>query len=249
MTLAPETITHTELVWDTAVALELGGGGDVPAARDAVVRWLHRVDELLSPFREDSDLSRWRAGEADLTDIAPEVAEVLGLAERAARCTGGAFDPTWAGGRPDPTGLTKGWAVDRAAGLARRFGVTEMLIDAGGDVLVAGDRTRRIGIEDPDDPRLLLDVVSGRELCVATSSRRHRGDHVRGAPGVVSASVVGRDLVTADALATAAVAAGSAGAARLLDGRPGVEGFVLFGDRAWWASSGWPGEVHGGTRS
>lgn len=230
------------------VSSELGGS-DPAGARDALVAWLHRVDALLSAHREDSDLGRWRSGRADLADLAPEVREVLDLAARARRCTGGAFDPCWAGGRPDPTGLTKGWAVDRALERMREFGVTEVLIDAGGDVRIAGSRIRRVGIEDPADPQRLLDVVAGRDLCVAPSSRRHRGGHVRGAGGVLSASVVGPDLATADALATAGLAAGGDRAVSLLGGLRGIEALVLFDDRGWWASAGWPGEVHGGART
>lgn len=240
-----DTVRHTELVWDTAVTLELAGG-DACGACAAVVAWLHRVDALLSPFRPGSDLARWRAGAAALDELAPEVAEVLALAEDARRRTDGAFDPGWAGGRPDPTGLTKGWAVDRAIALAGAFGVEDVLVEAGGDVLVAGGRVRRVGVEDPDDPTRLLDVVTGAALCVATSSPRHRGEHVRGRGGVRSATVLAADLATADALSTAAYAAGADGAAALLDAQAGVEAFVLFADRSWWASGGWPGELHGG---
>lgn len=231
-------VAHTELVWDTVVSFELDGG-DAPAAAEAIVAWLHRVDAILSPFREDSDLSRWRRGAASLDDLAPEVSEVLGLAEAARQDTGGAFDPLFGGGRPDPTGLTKGWAVDRAALLARTHGVTHSLINAGGDVRVDGERVRRVGIEDPADPARLLDVVTGSRLSVATTSARHRGEHVVGAGGVLSATVIAADLARADALSTATYAAGGPLP------RPGAEALVVFTDRSWWASRGWPGEVHG----
>jgi thiamine biosynthesis lipoprotein len=60
-------------------------------------------------------------------------------------------------------------------------------------------------------------VVEADDLAVATSGAYIRGDHVvdphTGAPprGVLSVTVVGPDLATADAYATAAFAMGAAG--------------------------------------
>jgi hypothetical protein len=78
-------LVHAEPVWDTVVSLQLvtcDPDVDLPAARDAVVRWVHLVDEVLSTFRPDSDLSRWRAGTCSLADCDPMVEEVLLLAGR-----------------------------------------------------------------------------------------------------------------------------------------------------------------------
>ena len=73
-------------------------------------------------------------------------------ARRCARETGGAFDARAAGLAAglsvDPTGLVKGWAVERAAALLEAAGARRFLIDAGGDVVVRGGAWR-VGIRHP----------------------------------------------------------------------------------------------------
>ena len=41
------------------------------------VRWLHWVDATFSPYRDDSDVSRFGRGALPLAQCAPELAEVL----------------------------------------------------------------------------------------------------------------------------------------------------------------------------
>jgi thiamine biosynthesis lipoprotein len=246
-------LVHTEEVWDTVVSLHLAGPGAEPA-RDAIVSWLHEVDDLLSTFRPETPLSRWRRGELALEDCPPEVREVLALAAEAERRTGGAFEACWSGGRPDPTGLVKGWAADAAVGRALACGVDGVQVNAGGDVRTAGSpgggRPWRLGIEAPGLPGQLLDVVEGHELCLATSGIGRRGAHVlRGgvsARGALSVTVAAPDLAHADAYSTAALALG-AGATDLLrdldaDGCPSL---LVRADAEIIASPGWPG-VHQG---
>ena len=73
----------------------------------------------------------------------------------------------------------------------------------------------RVGIQHPHDPRRRSRRSSRRDdLAVATSGAYVRGDHVvdphTGRPphGVLSVTIVGPDLATADAYATAAFAMG-----------------------------------------
>ncbi|NKY40804.1 FAD:protein FMN transferase, partial [Cellulomonas septica] len=69
-----------------------------------------RLDALLSPFREDSELSRVRRGDLALADAGPELREVERLCRTALARTLGWFDAwRWRDGF-DPTGLVKGWA-------------------------------------------------------------------------------------------------------------------------------------------
>ena len=53
-------------------------------------------------------------GEIGLEEAPPEVAEVLELCRRAREASDGWFDPWAMPGGVDPTGLVKGWAVERA---------------------------------------------------------------------------------------------------------------------------------------
>lgn len=248
-------LVHTEEVWDTVVSLHLHGGRDVVAqAREAIVAWVHEVDDVLSTFRDETPLARWRRGEIALDDCPPAVREVLELAAAAERRTGGAFDPSWSGGAPDPTGLVKGWAADEAVARALRCGVTGVQVNAGGDVRTAGSpgdgRPWRLGVEAPGLPGQLLDVVEGHELCLATSGIDRRGAHVlragRPVRELLSVTVAGPDLARADAYATAALALG-AGAGALLDDldADGFPSLLVGADGEIRPSAHWPGVHHG----
>lgn len=118
----------------------------------------------------------------------------------------------------DPSGLVKGWALERAVDRLVGAGVSRLCINAGGDVVVRGsapDEPWRIGIQHPWQRDKVADVLFVTSGAVATSGRSERGDHVIDprcgypARGLVSATVVGPDLAIADALATAAIAYGS----------------------------------------
>ena len=63
-------------------------------ARAAVERELAAIDRACSRFRDDSDLARVNAGAGRPVKVSPLLLEVLGVALRAARLTGGAVDPT-----------------------------------------------------------------------------------------------------------------------------------------------------------
>jgi thiamine biosynthesis lipoprotein len=246
-------LVHTEEVWDTVVSLHLIGAG-AERARDVIVAWLREVDGLLSTFRPETPLSRWRRGELALHDCPPAVQEVLALADEAERATGGAFDPRWGGGRPDPTGLVKGWAADEAVARALARGVSGVQVNAGGDVRTAGSpaggRPWRLGIEAPGLPGQLLDVVSGHELCLATSGTDRRGAHVLhdGQPvrGALSVTVAGPDLARADAYSTAALALGAQAGPLLAElDADGFPSLLVRADGEIVATPGWPGEQHG----
>ena len=177
--------------------------GDVDAGR--VFAWLRWVDATFSTYRADSEISRLDRGE--LPDPHPLVREVLDRCEALRRETGGYFDAR-AGGRLDPSGYVKGWAVERAAA----FGRGRFLIDAGGDVVLRG--RWRVGIRHPYEHDKLAAAITVADCAVATSGAYERGPHVldpftgRPASGLASVTVVGRDLGTADAYATAAFAVG-----------------------------------------
>jgi thiamine biosynthesis lipoprotein len=174
--------------------------------------WLRWVDATFSPFREDSQISRIERGELVACDAHPLVRDVLARCEALRRETDGYFDARHSGGL-DPCGLVKGWAVDRAAALVRG---RRVCIDAGGDVLVRGGGWR-VGIRHPRERHLLAAALHADDLAVATSGAYERGEHIvdphtrRPPTGVLSVTVVGPDLATADAYATAAFAMGEAG--------------------------------------
>lgn len=206
-------------------------------ALDACFAWLRWVDATFSPYRRDSEISRWGRGALALRDAHPEVRAVLARCDALRRATGGAFDIRFRpGAPPDPSGLVKGWAVERAAALLTRAGVRDFCLDAGGDVAVRGGPWR-VGIRHPRERGRLATVLALRDGAVATSGAYERGPHIvdprtgRPASGALSVTVAGPDLGTADAYATAAFALGADGPAwtATLDGYAAMT--ILPGDR------------------
>ena len=232
-------------------------------ALDEAVAWLHRVDDVFSTYRPGSQISRLGRGEIGVADCDPEVAEVLELCGTVERASGGWFSRA-PGGSLDPSGLVKGWAIERASQLLHRAGARSSSVNGGGDVRLCGEAAPgvpwRIGVAHPRQPGELVTVVSGRALgpkqalAVATSGTAERGPHILdprtgrpAASGLLSITLVGSCLTYVDAYATAAFAMGPAAHA-WVESLPGVEAFaVTADDRAWW-TSGFPsyGIVPGG---
>ena len=75
--------------------LVLSAGVDATADRDAVETSVLAIDTAMSPWRTDSEVSRFnRSAETDWQDISTETSTVTIEALEVARLTGGAFDPT-----------------------------------------------------------------------------------------------------------------------------------------------------------
>ena len=193
-----------------------GDGVDVGAAFD----WLREVDATFSTYRADSDISRLDRGEITLVECRREVDEVLTRCMALERATRGYFSVR-AAGRLEPSGFVKGWAVDGAARRLAAAGAESFCINAGGDVVARGrptpDSPWRVGIRHPVEVDRLAAVVAVEDLAVATSGEYERGAHIvdphtgRAPAGLLSVTIVGPDLATADAYATAAFAMGADG--------------------------------------
>lgn len=217
------------------------GTPQVRAAVDAVFADLRTVDARLSRWKPNSELNRLRRGELTLDACHPEVGEVHRLCLHALEITDGWFD-AWLPGpglpagtdetdRPDddrlfdPTGLVKGWAVERAAQHLAALDGHDHLVNAGGDITLGCHRTDtpdwQVGIEDPRDRSRTLFTVPLRVGAVATSGTAARGEHIidptTGSPatGLAAVTVIGPELVWADVLATAAFAQGPESRIRL----------------------------------
>ncbi|MCF2128919.1 FAD:protein FMN transferase [Strepomyces sp. STD 3.1] len=226
----------------TVFSFDVRGGEPtaVRAALDEAVAGLHRADEVFSTYRDDSEVSRLARDEVTVEACAPEVAEVLELAAEAERVSDGWFSTRYRG-RLDPTGIVKGWAVERAARRIAAAGATGVSLNGGGDVQLLGSpgarRPWRIGVSDPLRPGGLAAVVSAAgaaELAVATSGSAERGAHVvdprtgrSAVTDLVSVTVVAPRLTWADCWATAAFAMGSREGLRWLESLPGVEGLLI----------------------
>lgn len=215
-------VVHVEHVMGTVVTVDLRGPTGSAAALAAAINVLHEADRILSPWKPGSDVSRLRAGLLAPGESHPWTEEVDEQCRRARDLTRGWFDPWRMPGGYDPTGLVKGWAAQRAAAELTARGCTDHAVNAGGDVCVRGTADPlgatgwRIGVVDPHDRTRILDTVTVHGGAVATSGGYERGSLAvdprtgQEVTRLASATVVGPDLGLADALATAASAAGLA---------------------------------------
>ena len=245
---APPRTRYVEHCMGTVFSVDVRDRGEWSAAIDDLVDWLHRVDEVFSPFKPGSDVSRLARGELRLADADPEVRTVLELCAEVSATTEGTFTAL-VDGRIDPTGLVKGWAVERASALLRRHGSANHAVNGGGDVQLAGEaapgRPWTVGIVDPNDRTRVLTTVEGRDFAVASSGPAERGAHIRDpftgrpAAGLAGTTVVGPSLTRADAYATAAFVMGR-DAVRWIAGVPEYAVLAVFPGGATVASRGWP---------
>jgi thiamine biosynthesis lipoprotein len=218
--------------------------------------WFRAVDRRFSTYKEDSEISRLNRGELHIRDCHPDVRWVLARCDELREDTGGFFDARYASLlQVDPSGLVKGWSVDRGGELLEAHGIANYSINAGGDIRMRGaalpDPTWRTGIQHPVLHDRIAAVVDANDLALATSGTYVRGEHIvdphTGEPpaGLLSVSIAGADLGTADAYATAAFAMGEDGA-NWAAAIPPYEAFVILADERSFATPGFPlGDPHG----
>ena len=232
--LPPERRTWVQMVMGLPISITVRGPDARGERADQVVQALYaglrHADRVFSTYRPDSEISLLRAGALRRELASPQVREVLELCEQARALTGGHFDAELPqpGSRRllDPSGLVKGWAVERAArGLDRLEGV-DWLVNAGGDVLGRASHgpAWQVAIEDPRDRARGLTVLPLRDGAIATSGTAARGRHIldprTGGPAtdaLLSATVTGPSLTWADVLATAAFVEGPPALARIAE--------------------------------
>ncbi|MBO4254308.1 FAD:protein FMN transferase [Streptomyces griseorubiginosus] len=213
------------------VSLRVDDEGAWEEAADAVFAWLREVDARFSPFRADSEVSRYGRDELEGESPSADLAEVLDLCEHYRVATGGAFDARLPGRGFDPCAVVKGWSVQRAAQLLRTAGARRFVLNAGGDVVASGGPWR-VGVRHPEQADRLCAVLELTDGAVATSARYERGDHIvdgrtgRPATGLLSMTVVAASLTVADSVATAAFALGAEGVAWAA-AQPGCEVFAV----------------------
>ncbi len=151
----------------------------------------------------------------------------------------------------DLSAVAKGFGADAVAEIIRDFGVSNLFVEVGGEVVVHGHNPEgtpwRIGIETPD-PALLPGesfecIIALTNGAVATSGdyrnfrttpegRRfsHILDPRTGRPvehPLASVSVIAPDCMTADALATAAFVLGPEAGPEFIENWPGAEAFFI----------------------
>jgi thiamine biosynthesis lipoprotein len=188
---------------------------------------LHEADRTFSTYKPESPISRLAAGQTTLTECPPVVAEIWDCCEAWEKTTDGWFSAFTPQNTFDPSGLVKTWAAKAAFKYLLENGITDLTLNAGGDILI-GDATsdvvswrvaihKPVSVANPDAGVLtVLDLRGTDYRAVCTSGSAERGSHIWDpkAPGkepagsLLQATVVARDLVAADVWATAVFAMG-----------------------------------------
>jgi FAD:protein FMN transferase len=158
-------------------------------------------------------------------------------------------------------GIAKGYAVDRAAAILRRHGLSDFMVQAGGDLFVAGrrgDRRWRVGVRDPRGPRdAFFAAVEVEDRSFSTSGdyerftvadgRRyhHILDPRTGYPavGTRSVTIMAPDAVTAETMSKIVFIRGPAEGLPLVEKTAGVEAVVVGADNQVHVSSGLRGKL------
>lgn len=233
------------------------------AAGDQPVPVSSEVREVLAVARQISD---WTGGKFDVTfgalsdlwkfdqdqdDSVPDPDEVqrrLPLIDYRALLiddqAGTAF-LSRAGMRAHLGGIGKGYAIDRAVRVLRDRGLADFMIQAGGDLYVAGrrgDRPWRLGINDPRGPggRSFASVeltdstfsTSGdyERFFIKDGRRYHHildSDTGEPARGCRSVTIAAPRAVVADGLSTGVFAMGPDAGMALIERLPDVEGVIV----------------------
>jgi len=202
--------------------------GDAPEREDLrrkVRGTLEKWEQVLSQWRDDSDLSHFNQGEP----ATKELQRVMDLAQVIKSLSAGAFDPGLlretgeAGFGPQGTGIDlsgigKGFAVDRVAEALVKMGLNDFVFELGGEIVAVGEEWS-VGIETPDPTgRAIARTVKLKNQALATSGNYRQFKPVpSGLAGHIidpetrkpvvrppsSVSVIAKDCATADAWATA----------------------------------------------
>jgi thiamine biosynthesis lipoprotein len=167
-----------------------------------------------------------------------------------------------AGMRVHLGGIGKGFAVDRAAARLREAGLHDFMIQAGGDLYVAGTNGGppwRLGIQDPRGPAdSLFATIDLADATLSTSGDYERffeRDGVRyhhlldvrtGQParGCRSVTIVARRALVADGLSTGVFVLGPERGLALVERLPDVEAVIVTADNRVLVSSGLRGRLN-----
>jgi len=154
----------------------------------------------------------------------------------------------------DFSAIAKGYAVDVVASLLESRGLSNMLVEIGGELVARGVNDKgeiwKVGINQPDEKDFtneLFSIVALDNKALATSGNyrnyyevdsvrySHTIDPRTGFPvqhGLLSATVVASDCMTADAYATALMVMGTENAILLLDQAKELEAYLIYNDES-----------------
>lgn len=222
------------------------------AAMAAVVAEMQRVERAFNARRADSELALANSAAADAAvRVSDELYTLLLRAIDLARLSGGAFDvvagaagASWRaieldaasrrlrlrdhGVRIDLGAIIDGHAMDRSCAMLARHGVRHAIVRAGGATRTIGDRRGapwQVAVPDAHRAGNVAAVLPVEDAAVASCESSARGG--TDAAALRSATVVGRDALTAAALAHALFVRGLPEALSLVDALPGAAAVLV----------------------
>jgi thiamine biosynthesis lipoprotein len=208
-----------------------------------IKRIFNEIDEKFSTYKPDSLISKYNRKEIGSSG---ELNFILGECERTRKETSGYFDCEY-GGRCDPTGLVKGYALSQAAKCLREAGYINFLVEISGDVQTAGLNEEgepwAVGIQNPFNLKEIVKVVKLSGQGIATSGNAIHPGHIvnpfthQSATEIASMSVIADDVYDCDRMATAAFAMGSKGI-EFVNKQSGYSGYMITKDKVGIMSEG-----------
>jgi thiamine biosynthesis lipoprotein len=153
-------------------------------------------------------------------------------------------------------GVGKGYAVDRAAAILRARGITDFMVQSGGDLYVGGRKENlpwRLGVRDPRGPAdqvfATLELTDASFSTAGDYERFFMQDGVRyhhlldpdvGQParGARSVTIVAPTAIVADVLDTGVFILGPEAGMALIESQPDVEGVIVTAKNEVLISSG-----------
>jgi thiamine biosynthesis lipoprotein len=200
-----------------------------------IFAFFRTVDQKFSPYKKLSEVSKINRKELTVNEYSQEMLEILNLSQEVKKKTQGYFD-VYHKGYLDPSGIVKGWAIQKAAEMLRMRGFRNFFIDAGGDIQVDGlknGKKWRVGIKNPFNTDEIIKVIYLSNEAIATSGTYIRGEHIynplkknKKIVEIVSLSVLSKTILEADLLATAAFAMGKKGI-EFINSFPEADGYMI----------------------
>lgn len=200
-----------------------------------IFTFFKNVDKTFSTYKKNSEISLFNSGKKDKKELSSDVKEVFSLSEKTKEETNGYFN-IYRNGYCDPSGLVKGWAIQKAYQMLMDKGFKNFYIDAGGDIQVSGKNEKGenwyVGIRNPFNQEEIVKVVALKKEGIATSGTYIRGQHIynphknNNMEEIVSFTVIGPDIYNADRFATAAYAMQKNGIF-FIEKLPGYEAYMI----------------------
>jgi thiamine biosynthesis lipoprotein len=152
-------------------------------------------------------------------------------------------------------GVAKGYAVDLAIQSLREAGIENAFVNAGGDGRYIGTKNDdipwKVGLQDPDKSSDAITVINVKDMAVATSGNyeryfndaakvSHIADPRTGytSQNLISATVIAKTAMDADAFATAVFVLGEKDGMEMIESIDGVECLLITPEKKIIRSSG-----------